>query len=117
MTDRPLYRYQARLIRVIDGDTVVLEIDLGFRCSIHDQHVRLFGVDTPELNGPDAMKAVDARQFTTMWFRDAPRVYIESYRDREEQDSFGRILARVYREGDPVSLNDRLLAAGKAVQR
>lgn len=115
MTDRPLYRYSAKLIRVIDGDTVVLEIDLGFRCSIHDQHVRLLGVNTPELNGPNGLQAVDAKLFTTLWFRDAPTVYIESYRDRE-LDSFGRILARVFREGDPVSLNDALLAAGKAVQ-
>jgi micrococcal nuclease len=115
MTDRPLYRYEAKLIRVVDGDTIVLEIDQGFRQFRHDQHVRLLGVDTPELNGPDAWKAIAARQFTTMWFRDAPSVYIESYRERE-QDSFGRILARVFREGDPVPLNDALLAAGKAVK-
>lgn len=114
MTDRPLYRYSAKLIRVIDGDTVVLEIDLGFRCRIHDQHVRLLGLDTPELHGPDALKGIAAQMFTTTWFRSSATVYIESYRD-QEQDSFGRILARVFREGDPVSLNDALLVAGKAI--
>jgi micrococcal nuclease len=115
VTDRPLYRYSAKLIRVIDGDTCVLEVDLGFRHHIHDQHVRLLGVNTPELHGARALMGAAAQVFTQMWFRDAPTVYIESYRDRE-QDSFGRILARVFREGDPVSLNDALLTAGKAVQ-
>lgn len=115
MTERPLYRYQAKLIRVIDGDTVVLEIDQGFRQFRHDQSVRLLGVNAPELHGPDALRGLDAQTFTTMWFRGSPMVYIESYRDHGEQDSFGRILARVFREGDPVSLNDALLVAGKAV--
>jgi micrococcal nuclease len=114
MTDRPLYRYSAKLIRVIDGDTVVLEIDQGFRQFRHDQSVRLLGVNAPELHGPNALKGVDAQEFTRAWFRGSLSVYIESYRD-EEADHFGRILAIIYRDGDPVSLNDALLAAGKAV--
>lgn len=115
MTDRPLYRYQAKLIRVIDGDTVVLEIDQGFKQFRHDQHARLLRVNAPELHGPEASKGLDAQMFTQTWFMGHPAVYIESYRDREV-DSFGRILVIIYREGDPVSLNDALLTAGKAVQ-
>src|SRR4051812_39086716 len=101
MNDRPLYRYSAKLIRVIDGDTVVLEIDLGFRHHIHDQRVRLLGVNAPELHGSTVLKGVEAQEFTRAWFRGSVSVYIESYRD-EEVDHFGRILAVVYREGDPV---------------
>jgi micrococcal nuclease len=115
MKDRPLYRYAARLVRVIDGDTVILEIDQGFKQFRHDQSVRLLGVNTPEIHGPTASAGLDAQMFTRTWFLGFPPVYIESYRDRE-QDSFGRILAVVYREGDPVSLNDALVTAGKATK-
>ena len=42
-----IYEYRAKCIRVIDGDTVHLEVDLGFRMSCH-HHFRLLGIDTPE---------------------------------------------------------------------
>jgi len=42
-----MYRYQAKLIRVVDGDTVDAEIDLGFNIYIRER-IRLMGIDTPE---------------------------------------------------------------------
>lgn len=48
-----MYEYKAELVRVIDGDTVVLRVDVGF--DIHVQkHFRLLGIDTPELRGGTA---------------------------------------------------------------
>ena len=43
-----LYRYKCYLCRVIDGDTVDLDIDLGFSVLLKKQRVRLAGIDTPE---------------------------------------------------------------------
>ena len=44
-----IYIYKAELIRVIDGDTVELIIDLGFDTSRHERF-RLYGIDAPEVN-------------------------------------------------------------------
>jgi len=43
-----MYEYKATIIRVVDGDTVDVDIDLGFDCWVRNQRIRLFGIDTPE---------------------------------------------------------------------
>lgn len=48
-----MYQYRSTVERIIDGDTVVLNIDLGFEVRLLDQHVRLSGYDAPELRTKD----------------------------------------------------------------
>jgi micrococcal nuclease len=43
-----MYEYKATIIRVVDGDTVDVDIDLGFDVWVRRQRIRLFGIDTPE---------------------------------------------------------------------
>ena len=43
-----MYEYRCQIIRVVDGDTVDIDIDLGFGVWMRKQRVRLYGVDTPE---------------------------------------------------------------------
>ena len=43
-----LYLYEVANIRVIDGDTVDCDIDLGFDSWLHKQRIRLFDIDAPE---------------------------------------------------------------------
>ena len=43
-----LYTYKANIVRVIDGDTVVADIDLGFDVWLRKEHLRLVGIDAPE---------------------------------------------------------------------
>ena len=43
-----MYEYNVRLVRVVDGDTVDVDIDLGFGVWLHKERVRLYGIDTPE---------------------------------------------------------------------
>ena len=45
------YHYRFDLVRVVDGDTVEIDIDLGFDLTLRNQMVRLSGIDTPELRG------------------------------------------------------------------
>ena len=45
-----MYEYNAKLVRVIDGDTVDLDVDLGFHLTIRERF-RLEGIDTPEIRG------------------------------------------------------------------
>lgn len=99
----PVYRYRARVIRVIDADTLDLDIDLGFRTSTR-QSIRLRGVNAPELStdaGRAARLAVVARCGL------AHICIVETYKDRQ---TFARWVADVYLDGE--SLAAWLRAAG-----
>ena len=52
------YEYHARVTQVVDGDTIVVDIDLGFNVVLSDQSVRLLGVDTPESRTSDKVEKV-----------------------------------------------------------
>ena len=107
------YVRNARLVRVIDGDTVEIDIDLGFRLWLR-QRLRILGVDCPERIGPTAEAGLKARLFTGDWFARRPGEFqVRTTLDRT--DSFGRVLAEVF-SGDN-SLGADLLAAGHAVKR
>jgi len=43
-----MYEYKCKIVRVVDGDTVDVDIDLGFGVWMHKERVRLYGIDTPE---------------------------------------------------------------------
>ena len=43
-----MYEYRATIIKIIDGDTVDVDIDLGFNVVLKDERVRIAGIDTPE---------------------------------------------------------------------
>lgn len=52
------YEYHAKVINVVDGDTIVVDIDLGFNVVLSNQSVRLLGVDTPESRTSDKIEKV-----------------------------------------------------------
>lgn len=65
----PSYQYAAKMVRVIDGDTYEMQVDLGFRI-YHTIHVRLKAFDTAELRSSNALEvqhAKDARDFVVAW--------------------------------------------------
>ena len=43
-----MYEYRATLLKIVDGDTVDVDIDLGFGVILSNQRIRLYGIDTPE---------------------------------------------------------------------
>ena len=43
-----MYEYRCKVLKIIDGDTVDIDIDLGFGMWIHNERVRIMGIDTPE---------------------------------------------------------------------
>ena len=110
MIPQPQYVYRTRVIRVIDGDSMVLEIDLGCHVAI-TRAVRLVGIDTPEVVGATREAGIAAREWAREWLFDT-RLVVETRLDAN--DKFGRLLATIWRAGDPVSLNAGLVAAGHA---
>ena len=43
-----MHEYHCVITKIIDGDTIDVDIDLGFDCWLHKQRIRLYGIDTPE---------------------------------------------------------------------
>lgn len=99
---QPAYRYRAALVRAVDGDTYVMDVDLGFKVH-HHATIRLRGIDTPEMNTPQGPAA---RDFAAMALS-AQSVVVETYKD---QMTFARWVADVYVLGE--SLADLLRKAG-----
>lgn len=105
------YEYNARCIRVVDGDTVDLEVDLGFHLKA-TLRFRIIGVDCPETNSKDPAeraRATAATEFTTHWLFNAGTVQVFTYK----ADSFGRWLATIFHGTE--SLGPALISAGLAV--
>jgi endonuclease YncB( thermonuclease family) len=48
-----MYDYKCTIVRVTDGDSIVVDIDLGFSHFIHGESIRLYGVDCPECRSRD----------------------------------------------------------------
>lgn len=105
------YTYEAELVRVIDGDTVVLDIDLGFETWLRNQTIRLYGLNTPEITGEEKPEGLKVKAW--MEERLAGReIVLQSIQDKN--DSFGRWLGIIFADGENV--NEELLAQGVAVE-
>lgn len=117
-----MYSYEAHVNRVIDGDTVDLDIDLGFRTKLHNVRCRLIGIDTPESRGAKKCEAgLFAKEVVTKELLDRD-IKIRSYKDETvdvDSDSFGRWLVRIYLDGTDYnqSLIDRELAQPFMVEK
>lgn len=115
MSDRT-WRVPGTLPRVIDGDTIQIFLQLGWRVSIQEI-VRLYGVNCPETRGKNASPAgIVASEFTRDWIGSAKTLEVESLKFEARKDIYGRTLARVFRDDDPMSLNEALLQSGNAVE-
>lgn len=53
-----MYEYKVKVLRVVDGDTVDVDIDLGFGVWLKDERVRIMGIDTPESRTSDEVEKV-----------------------------------------------------------
>jgi micrococcal nuclease len=105
MTDltQHLYYYRATLVRVIDGDTIDVDIDLGFDRITTRRRLRLLGVDTPEHKDPNF---AEATEFTSAILKTSSEIIVQT----TSKDSFGRWLANVWCNGN--SLNAKLIEKG-----
>jgi micrococcal nuclease len=102
------YKYKAKVLRVIDGDTVVFSIDCGFKIK-YEAECRFYGIDTPELRKKDQKEAA---LVSKQWVEDNIGTEVIIY--SKEIDKYGRPLVVVYK-GD-LNLNEKLIELGLAVK-
>ena len=91
-----MYEYKCTIVRVIDGDTVDVDIDLGFGIIMADERVRIMGIDTPESRTSDKVeklfgKAAKARLQELLGETSVLRTQINK-NGEDMKGKFGRIL-------------------------
>lgn len=103
-----MYQYKAYIDRVIDGDTVVCDIDLGFYTWLKNLHLRFYGIDAPEKSDPTGWKL--ATDYVQAFFDTNPVVTTDIY----GMDKYGRWLAVFIDPANEVTLNQQLVDKGLA---
>ena len=108
-----MYQYKIKKItRIVDGDTVDLDIDLGFGITV-SHRIRLKGINAPEtktLDLEEKNKGIQARLWLDKELSRSGEWIIET----TKEDKYGRMLGTLYLVGDPVTVNERMLNEGIA---
>ena len=111
-----MYEYRVKkVIKVVDGDTIDVETDLGFDISI-TQRVRLAGIDTPESRTRDLAEkelGLEVKELLKHKLEEATSIIIKT----EKPDStgkFGRVIGWLHLDHEEISFNQTLIATGYA---
>ena len=113
-----MYEYRCKIVKIIDGDTVDVDIDLGFGVWMHKERIRLYGIDTPESRTRD----LDEKKYGLI-----AKSWIEKFMplgstqtpitQKDKSGKFGRILGK-FRVNDgsyDIILNDWMISNHHAV--
>ena len=113
-----MYEYRCKIVKIVDGDTVDVDIDLGFGVWMHKERIRLYGIDTPESRTRD----LDEKKYGLI-----AKGWIEKFMpvgsmqtlitQKDKSGKFGRILGK-FRVNDgsyDIILNDWMISNHHAV--
>jgi len=90
-----MYDYMAKLIKVVDGDTIDCDIDLGFGVWMKNQRVRLYGINAPETRTKDLVeKEAGERAKLRLIAMMSDKFLLTSVKDKKGK--FGRILGEIW---------------------
>jgi micrococcal nuclease len=114
--------YDVKVLKVVDGDTVDVDIDLGFGVTLTDERVRIMGIDTPESRTSDRVEdlfgeAAKAR-LKELMKHGGKLITTEDKKGEDMKGKFGRILGDFYverYEGQRERVTDILVEEGHAV--
>ena len=118
-----MYEYNVTIVKVVDGDTVDVDIDLGFGMTYKKQRVRMLGIDTPESRTRDKVEkkfGKASKAHLKKLLSNSERISLISH----DKGKFGRILGELYghfEEGHPVfggsfNINQQMIDDHHAVE-
>ena len=103
-----MYEYKVNILKVVDGDTVDVDIDLGFGCWLRNERVRIVGIDCPESRTSDRIEKVFGeaakQRLTSLLSSEAILISQVSKMGENMKGKFGRIL------GDFKTINDQIIS-------
>ena len=113
-----MYEYRAKIVKVIDGDTVDVDIDLGFGIILSDERVRIMGIDTPESRTRDKVEktfGLAAKDRLKELLGETTVLQTQINKNGEDmKGKFGRILGD-FVSNDQRMITDILVEEGHAV--
>ena len=112
-----MYQYRAKILKVVDGDTVEIDIDLGFNVILSRQKIRLAGIDTPESrtsNLEEKARGLLSKKKLSEKLPVGSSVTIETFKPDANDDKYGRILG-VFILEDGTNVNNWMVENNYAV--
>ena len=108
---RPVgFVYNAEVLRVVDGDTFDLKIDLGFKI-IHENRFRLYGVNTPEVRGKEKVRGLKVKEYVKGLI-EGKMIVVETFK----KGKFGRYVSEIYL-GESKKKGEKIVSKGKALSK
>jgi len=113
-----MYEYRTKVVRIVDGDTVDVDIDLGFGVWLRKERIRLLGIDTPESRTRDKVEkkyGLAAKAFLKKTLGTSPILKTT----KDGKGKFGRILGEFlidFDDGTRINVNQFLVDNYHAVQ-
>ena len=111
-------RYEVKVLKIVDGDTVDVDIDLGFGITLRDERVRIMGIDTPESRTSDKVEKVfglaSKNRLKQLLEKDAILITYDDANGEDMKGKFGRILGD-FQCGDKTA-SEILIEEGHAVK-
>ena len=113
-----MYEYKCKIIKIVDGDTVDVDLDLGFGVWLRDERVRIMGIDTPESRTSDKVEKIFGlaakERLSSLLGADATLLSQVKSNGENMKGKFGRILGDFKTmNGDTVTT--KLMEEGHAV--
>jgi micrococcal nuclease len=113
---RDMFEYRVKQVtKVVDGDTIDVDIDLGFSIS-YSQRLRLAGIDTPESRTTDKFEktlGIESKDYLKHKLKDAKDIVVKTEKP-DSSEKYGRILGWVYVDGNTKSINEQMIEDGYA---
>jgi micrococcal nuclease len=109
-----LYQYKAFVTKVYDGDTITVEIDLGFKTSVIGEKIRLNRINAPEIRGESREEGLRSRDFLRELIL-GKEILLETIKDKKGK--YGRYLGEIYFQQEKnkwLNINDELVNEGLA---
>jgi len=104
-----LYHYRGVVTKVYDGDTITVDVDLGFHVFMKKATLRLYRINTPEVRGPEREKGIISRDWLRERILDKEVILVTR---KDQKGKYGRWLADIWI--DDICINDELVDKGLA---
>ena len=109
-----LYQYRGVVAKVYDGDTITVEIDLGFKTSVKGEKIRLSRINAPEVRGDTKAEGLKSRDYLRLLILNK-EIILETMKDKKGK--YGRYLGEIYVKDNNdnwLNINNHLVDKGFA---